>query len=74
MSEIPKDHYKIGGLETIDIIKAKLSAEEFKGFCKGNVYKYLTRSGHKDDETKDLQKAQEYLTWLIVHVGESRNK
>lgn len=27
------DHYTFGGIETIDYLKAKLSAEEFAGFC-----------------------------------------
>lgn len=60
------DHYTAGGIETIDIIKAKMSKEEFLGFLKGNVIKYITRSGQKGtDETKDLKKAQFYLDLLI---------
>lgn len=58
-------HYDIGGLSTISILKAKMSREEFCGFCKGNVYKYLSRSGHKGNELEDLRKASVYLTWLI---------
>lgn len=33
------DHYTFGGIETIDYLKAKLSPEEFAGFCRGNVLK-----------------------------------
>lgn len=59
------DHYTDGGMETIDIIKAKSSTEEFCGFLKGNVIKYVTRAGRKEDEYKDLLKAQWYLNRLI---------
>lgn len=61
------DYYKEGGLETIDILKAKLTTEQFEGFCIGNVYKYLTRAGKKPDNTKksDFEKAWYYLGQLL---------
>lgn len=58
-------YYDVGGIEVIDYIKAKMSRDEYKGFLKGNVLKYISRSGHKDDAVKDLKKAHEYLGWLI---------
>ena len=30
-------HYTDGGIETIDFIRAKLTPEEFAGYCKGNI-------------------------------------
>ena len=30
MDQINPDHYKTGGIETIDFIKAKLNKEQFK--------------------------------------------
>lgn len=59
------DHYTAGGIETIDIIKAKMSKDEYLGFLKGNVIKYITRAGRKLEEVKDLKKAQFYLDLLI---------
>lgn len=59
------DHYCFGGIETIDYIKAKLSPEEYTGYLKGSVIKYLSRAGHKDDAIQDLKKAQWYLNRLI---------
>lgn len=60
------DHYLIGGIETLDIIKAKMTTEEYHGFLKGNVLKYMCRSGYKKDEGKqDLKKANYYLGVLI---------
>ena len=58
-------HYQIGGVETIDFIEAKLTPEEFKGYCKGNAIKYLSRAGYKGEERDDYKKAAWYLDKLI---------
>jgi hypothetical protein len=49
-------HYKVGGVETIDFIEAK-----GLGYNLGNVVKYITRAGHKNDLVEDLKKARWYL-------------
>lgn len=50
-------HYTRGGIETIDFIEAKGF-----GFCLGNVVKYVSRAGYKQDaEIQDLEKARWYL-------------
>ena len=54
-------HYTDGGIETIDFIRAKLTEEEFRGYCTGNALKYLSRAGKKGSGAEDLQKAQWYL-------------
>ena len=38
-------HYKLRGLdiESVDVIKATLTPEEFQGWLKGNAMKYLER-------------------------------
>jgi len=59
-------HYNSGGIETIDYIEAKLSPEEFRGFCLGNALKYLSRTGIKGDATIDLRKAQWYIARIKV--------
>ena len=33
------DHYQFDGFEVIDIIRANLTAEQFKGWIKANVIK-----------------------------------
>lgn len=66
------DHYKIGGIETIDFIEAKLSPEEFAGYCRGNMLKYITRAGHKDDAGQDMRKALWYgERWLRARDARS---
>ena len=60
-------HYKVGGIEVIDFIKAKLTPEEFRGYLKGNVLKYTSRAGHKDDVTQDIGK----LVWYANKLQET---
>lgn len=62
---VDPDHYKIGGIEAIDYLRAKLSPEEFRGFCRGNALKYLSRAGHKDDAAQEYRKAIWYIERLI---------
>ena len=68
---ISPSHYGLfdGKHETIDLIKDRLGAEAFKGYCEGNVIKYLMRR-HRKNGVEDLRKAQKYLEWLIkTEVG-----
>ena len=63
-------HYKLRGLdvESVDVIKATLTPEEFRGWLKGNAMKYLFRLGKKDDECQDAKKAMKYLEWLVKEL------
>jgi hypothetical protein len=62
---INPDHYKNGGIEAIDFIEAKLTPEEFAGYCRGNMLKYLSRLGHKDKAAQEMAKAVWYGNrWL----------
>lgn len=54
------EHYKTGGIETIDFIEAK-----GLGYHLGNVVKYITRADHKGNRKEDLLKAQWYLNRAI---------
>jgi hypothetical protein len=58
-------HYTVGGIETIDVIEAKLDQSEFQGYCLGNILKYLMRAGYKGKQLEDLRKAQFYLNRMI---------
>ena len=57
-------HYTAGGIETIDFIRAKLTPDEFRGFCKGSVIKYLSRANLKGSEEQDYAKASFYSRML----------
>ena len=58
---INPDHYKVGGVETIDFIEAKAL-----NYNLGNVIKYVSRAGHKGDTLEDLKKAAWYLAREIA--------
>lgn len=58
------DHYKSGGIETIDFIEAKKL-----DYHLGNVVKYITRSDLKGNKLEDLQKAQWYLNRAISNLA-----
>ena len=57
-------HYASGEIECIDAIKASMTAEEFEGYCKGNVQKYMWRWRAKGG-VESLRKAEWYLRRLI---------
>ena len=61
---ISPDHYKQGGLEVVDIWRAKLTPEELKGAFKANVLKYVMRADYKNG-LEDYKKAAVYLNWII---------
>lgn len=58
-------HYNKGGIEVIDFIQDQLTPEEFNGFCKGNILKYVPRSNHKGDPIADAQKVRDYADYWI---------
>ena len=57
-------HYNDGGLECIEAIEAQLTPEEYRGYLKGNVAKYVWREKHKGG-IESLKKAQWYLDKLV---------
>lgn len=61
-------HYTAGGIETIAFIRAKLTPEEFVGYCKGNALKYVSRARLKGGD-EDLRKAAVYLGWASEVQG-----
>ena len=57
-------HYRQGGIECIEAIKASMSEEGFKDYLKGNVMKYIWRCKHKGKAIEDIEKALWYLNRL----------
>jgi hypothetical protein len=58
-------HYNQGSVECIEAIEASMTKEQFVGYLKGNIQKYLWRFEHKNG-IEDLKKAEFYLSRLIV--------
>lgn len=68
MTRTPVSHYKLHPdteLEVIDIIRAKMTADEWAMFCWGSAIQYTFRMMDKGEMYKDADKARTYLTWLI---------
>jgi hypothetical protein len=61
---INPSHYKTLPKETIERIQDNLTPEEFKGYLKGNIFKYIDRYENKNG-VEDLKKAEWYLQKLI---------
>ena len=59
-------HYTAGKEEVIDIIDKSLSDQEYIGYLKGNILKYLLRAGKKQvsSATEDMGKATWYINIL----------
>ena len=67
-------HYNTGSMETIDLIREGMSDDEFLGYLKGNILKYVCRYLHKnkEDPVKDLMKARWYIEKLISIMREKQ--
>jgi hypothetical protein len=61
-------HYTTGGIETLDVIRAKMSSDRFQGYLMGNVLKYLLRCEYKEKRVEDIKKAQFYLNVLVEEM------
>ena len=66
-------YYAKGGIELVEILKAKLSRDQYLGFLKGNVFKYLFRYPYKNG-VEDLKKAETYLKWLLEEESTPKRK
>ena len=67
----PNAHYRQGDIECIDAIRAALTDEEWRGYCKGNVLKYVWREKHKGGN-ETLVMAQDYLRWAVAGKAEGK--
>ena len=65
-------HYNMTAFEAIDIIKASMTSEEFKGYLKGNILKYLIRYKHKGKDLEDLDKGKWYLQRLRDRIKDAK--
>ena len=63
-------YYDAGGIETIKIMKAKLTAEQYIGFLLGNIIKYSTRANFKDSFDRDIEKVGVYTKLLAEARGD----
>ncbi len=62
----PAHYTKNEDIECIEGSKAALGTEKFRGYCQGNVIKYVWRADHKNNTLEDLKKSRWYLDRLIA--------
>ena len=62
--QVGGDHYTALNVQPWDAMESWMSAEEFAGFLRGNIIKYIARD---KNGTEDLEKARHYLDRLIAH-------
>ncbi len=58
-------HYNTGSIECIEASEESMEPDQFKGYLKGNIMKYLWRYDYKGKPVEDLRKARWYLEKLI---------
>lgn len=63
-SAINQKHYTATTVQPIEIMQMHLTAEEFQGFLKCNIIKYVLRAGKKDEVEREIDKVVQYAKWL----------
>lgn len=61
----PVDHYRRGTVQPIDFFESSFTPDEYRGYLKGNIIKYVSRYRYKGKPIDDLEKAKTYLDWLL---------
>ena len=64
------EHYNMLDVEAINLIEMSMTKEEFLGYLKGNVLKYIIRYKHKGKAGEDLDKGKWYLDRLRNKINE----
>ena len=64
-------HYNHGKYETFTKLQAILSPQEYRGFLKGNIIKYMDRADYKGHKEEDLAKADRYMEELLKMEDEN---
>ena len=64
------NYYDTGNIETIEIVKAELTHEQYIGYLLGNVIKYACRLNFKGSKSRDSEKLANYSKWLEAEINE----
>ncbi len=65
--QVGGDHYKSKSIQPWTAMESWMTPEEFEGYLRGNVIKYIARYKDKDG-LKDVYKARHYLERLTEHL------
>ena len=64
------EHYNMLDIEAIDLIEMSMTKDEFQGYLKGIVLKYVIRYKHKGSPKQDISKGLWYLKKLEEKIDE----
>ena len=68
-----QSHYEDQREQPIEYMEKSMPHDQFIGFLKGNIIKYVSRF-EKKDGVRDLEKAKVYTTWLIEYIKDGKIK
>lgn len=57
-------HYRAKSVEPIDAIRSWLGDVAFVQYCRGQVIRYASRLGDKDESVKESRKLEVYARWM----------
>jgi hypothetical protein len=66
-TQVGGEHYRSKEIQPWTAMQSWMTAEEFEGFLRGNVIKYIARYKYKEG-VKDVLKARHYLERLLEHL------
>lgn len=66
------DRYNVGGFDLMEVMRAKLAPDEYKGFLKACIIKYAFRAAHKGQEAEDYAKLEDYARRLREFEQEAK--
>lgn len=66
------EYYNRGGIEVLDVIKAKLTPEQYEGYLLGNAIKYNLRLNWKGNKERDAEKAKNYSKWFSDFIATNK--
>jgi hypothetical protein len=67
--QIGGDHYLNMGIQPWEAMESWMSHEEFIGYLRGNIIKYVARCWEKNG-VEDLRKASHYIDKLVQKIEE----
>ena len=65
MEERGSEHYRVGGVEVLDVLQAKMTKEQYEGFLLGNIIKYALRYNFAEKKFSDMEKCFHYCELLV---------
>jgi len=69
--QVGGEHYRLKSVQPWTAMESWMTPEEFEGFLRGNVIKYIARYKDKDG-IKDVLKARHYLEKLLECLEERK--